>query len=81
MATATIVKLFAQNGKLCMVVSVNEGGAIGVRQYVGKVPLSELDGKTNAEKKAMMVAACKATRDALIGDYVTVPSISGTVDV
>lgn len=80
MATATIVKVFPENGKLIMVVSVNEGAA-GVRQYVGKVPIDDLVGKTNAEKKDALTAAVKLNRDAQLSSLVAPPVITGTVTI
>lgn len=47
-------------------------------EYIGKVPLKELEGLTNSGKKTKLAAACKAVRDAQKAGATSL-SITGTV--
>lgn len=63
MPQATIISSFTENGFACLAVMVNEGGRR--TEYVGRVQLDEAwQAMSPAEKKAALVAAAKAARDA-----------------
>lgn len=65
MASATIVKAWQDGINAYLAVSVVEGGNQGTKEYIGSVPLTDLVG-TNAQKKALLIAAVKAIRDAQV---------------
>ncbi len=64
MPTGTIVKAWTDATTAYMAVSISEPGVIGLVEYIGAVPLGQLQGLTPAQQKAALVAACKAKRDA-----------------
>lgn len=67
MATAQIVASFARDGYACLAVRVDEGPPLGSAEYIGRVPLDDAwQAMTAAQKKAALVAACKAERDRLL---------------
>lgn len=74
---------WVENGLVCLAVAVDEGGRRF--EYIGRVPV---DGAwadmTNAQKKAALVAACKAARDATVGPATSPDAgvaLSGTVSL
>jgi len=70
MATATIVTAYQDGTNAYIIARVNEGGSRGTVEYNAQVPLASLTG-TNAEKKAQLVAALKAVRDAALAPAIT----------
>ena len=82
MPTATVVATFIEHGDACLAVRVeNDDGGRAV-EYVGRVPLTpEFAALSNAEKKAALVAAVKAVRDAQKTPTPAAPSFSGTVTI
>ena len=82
MPLATIVNSFVENGSVCLEVTVTEteNGAPRSISYIGRVPAdAAFAALSNAEKKAALVAACKAARDAQFPAAVAAPSLAGTV--
>jgi len=79
MATATVITTFVEHDCACMAVVVVEPNGEHV-EYIGRVPLEELTG-TAAEKKAKLVAAAKAVRDAQQVRPPSAPTITGSVTV
>lgn len=61
MPNATVVKAWQDETSAHLAVRVREG-ARDV-EYIGTVPLAELEGKSNAEAKDALVEAVKAVRD------------------
>ncbi len=78
MATGTIVKTWGDIGTAYMALRVNEGGLD--LEYLGAVPLASLVGLTPAQKRAVLVAACKAQRDAQQASIVDL-GLEGTATV
>lgn len=64
MANATIVRAWQANNTANIAVVVTEVNGDRV-EYLASVPIASLGG-TNAQKKAQLVAAVKAVRDAAI---------------
>lgn len=63
MPQATIVSSWVEHGFACLAVAVNENGQRV--EYVGRVPMDDAwQAMTLAQKKAALVAACRAARDA-----------------
>ncbi len=88
MPAANIVKAWRQGEQAHMAVSVTEtqlinGVATPVNvEYVGSVVASELEGKTAAQQKALLVAAAKAQRDStLAGTAAAALAITGSVTI
>ena len=85
MTDARVVTTFVENNELCMAVAVSgdslDGDTPVTVEYIGRVPLAELDGLTNAQKRAALVAACKAVRDGQKAAAPAVPAISGMVTI
>lgn len=79
MAAGTIVTTFVEGDCVCIAVRVEE--PTGAREYIGRVHASELEGLSDAEQKAALVAAAKAERAARAGIYKPGPKISGTVEL
>lgn len=78
MPQAQIVSAFIEEGFACLAVAVNENGRRV--EYVGSVPVSELNGLSDAEKRAKLVAAVKAVRDAEVREASTpISGMTGTV--
>lgn len=63
MATGTIVSTWDDGANAFAAVRVNEGASQGNVEYLASVPLSELAGKTNPEKRELLRVAVKAARD------------------
>lgn len=78
MPNGTAIATFIEGGCACLAVSVAEAGGRNV-EYIGRVPLADLEGKSNAEKKAALVAAAKALRDAQTTPPPAAQSITGSV--
>lgn len=80
MATATILRAWSDGtyGNLAAVVTEPGGDRV---EYIGRVPLSQLADLTNAQKKAALVAAVKAVRDAQATQGAVLPGMSGDVTV
>jgi len=79
-AEGTIVGTFIEHQHMCLAVRVEGDGADGVAvEYIGRVPIAALAGLTNAERKALLVAAVKAVRDAQVTPDQSAPAVSGTV--
>jgi hypothetical protein len=70
MATATIVTAYQDGTNAYITARVAEGGSRGNVEYSAQVPLTSLTG-TNAEKKAVLVAALKAVRDQTLAPAIT----------
>jgi hypothetical protein len=67
MASATIIAVSHDGTNAFISVQVNEGGKRGNIEYMASVPLVDLQAlPNNAAKKAALVAAIKAVRDAQI---------------
>lgn len=67
MASATIIKAWHDGIYAYLAVSVIEGGNQGTKEYIGSVLLSDLNTLlNNAAKKAALVTAVKAVRDAQV---------------
>lgn len=84
MASATIVSINHDGTYAYISVRVSEGGNQGNKEYIAQMLLSDLnDLPNNAAKKAALVAAIKAVRDAQIAPTITDLSAiaSGTVTV
>ena len=80
MATAQVVSTFVEANCACMAVRVDEGGKNV--EYIGRVDLTpEFDNLSNAQKKAALVAACKAVRDAQQAAPPAAPAVSGSVTI
>ena len=88
MTTATIIGVWEEDNVLTASVWVDEGGSLGRVEYTATVDLADLArflGKTipqltNAEKRAAMISALKAVRNASRKSRTT-PAITGTVDL
>jgi hypothetical protein len=78
MPTGTIVKTWQDTTNGYMALRVNEGGTDV--EYLGVVPLASLAGLTSAQKRATLVAACKAQRDAQQATTVDL-GLSGTATI
>jgi len=78
MPIGTIVKTWGDTSAAYMALRVNEGG-LDV-EYLGAVPLASLAGLTPAQKRAVLVAACKAQRDAQQASVVDL-GLAGTAAV
>lgn len=83
MATGTIMNVWSDDTHGHMAVRVSEGGSAGDVEYIGSVPLATLNALgTAAQKRAALVAAVKATRDAqLVGASAPIAGISGSVTI
>lgn len=66
MASATIVKAYQDGTYAYIIAVVAEGGSKGNVEYNASVPLTDLAGLTNPQKKAALIAAVKAARDAQV---------------
>lgn len=66
MATATITRAWQDSANANIAVVVAEGGSKGNVEYSASVPLIDLAALTNPQKKAALVAAIKAVRDATL---------------
>lgn len=65
MPNAQVVASWTEAGQACMAVRVNEGAPFGVREYIGRLAADDAwQALASAQKRAALVAACKATRDA-----------------
>ncbi len=86
MATATIVKAWKDATHGQMAVSVAETQVIDGKnqqvnvEYIGSVPISELEGKTATQQKSLLVAAAKAERDRAVATATTL-AMSGSVTI
>lgn len=81
MPTATIINVWQDATSAYMAALVDEGGSLGRVEYVGSVPLADLAGLTNAQKKEALRLAVKAVRDAQLTGQAPVAGITGTVTV
>jgi len=87
MATATVVATYIEHGMACMEVAVDEGQndvnkRASVTAYTGRVPMDAAwQALSGPDKKAALVAAVKAARDAQVAPVVAAPTITGTVTV
>lgn len=82
MPSASVVGTFVEQGNVCLAVRVENDSDGQAVEYIGRVPLTpEFEGLTNAQKKAALVAAAKAVRDAQKAGPPAVPSITGSVTV
>lgn len=80
MPQATVVDSFTENGFACLAAMVVENGRN--TEYVGRVPLDAAwQALSAAQKKAALVAAVKAVRDASLAPARTDLGISGAVSV
>jgi hypothetical protein len=65
MASANIIAVSHDGVNAFISVQVNEGGKRGNIEYMASVPLADLNAlPNNAAKKAALIAAVKAVRDA-----------------
>ncbi len=78
---AEIVSVWRAGGQVSMAVRVDEGGKLGSVEYIGSLVDDEaFAALTTAQKKAALVGACKATRDAALGPIAAaLPSMTGVV--
>jgi hypothetical protein len=92
MATGNIVRVWQDQVNAYAAVAVAEGGAQGNVEYIGAVSLTaELKAVgfpgqtwadlTNAQKKAALVAAVKAVRDAQQATQSALSGITGSVTI
>lgn len=84
MASATIVAVSHDGINATIAVRVDEGGRRGSIEYMASLPLADLNAlPSNAAKKAALVAAVKAVRDAQIAPAPTDLSAiaTGTVTI
>lgn len=85
MAQAQIVKAWRERGRAHLAVRIREQGFDADTEYIGSVDLSELQGKNQAQQRALLVAAVKAERerslDLLRGDAADLPGLTGSVDL
>ena len=79
MATADIVKVYEEQGMACMEVQIVAGEPDAGRVYTGRLPVAELSGLTNSQKKAALQSAVKALRDAQPTPPTVMGSITGKV--
>lgn len=79
MASATVVRAWKDAKSANLAVRVAEAGGANV-EYIGTVPVEDLQGLTTAQQKAALVAAAKAVRDAQLNVAQDL-AISGTVTV
>lgn len=82
MATATIVAAWQDATYAHIAAAVNEGGAIGLVEYVAKTPLLDSQGeaKSSSQLQTDLTAALCAIRDAQIA--ATTPlNLSGTLTI
>lgn len=79
MPQAQIVASFVEDGYACLAVRVNEGPPGGT-EYVGRVPMDDAwQALSAAQKKAALVAAAKAARDASLAPATVDLGITGQV--
>ncbi len=78
MPTGTIVKTWQDMTNAYMALRVNEG-SVDV-EYLGAMPLASLAGLTLTQKRAALVAACKAQRDTQQATTVDL-GLSGTATI
>lgn len=81
MTTATVVATYTENGATCLEVAVDEGqkdknNKTSVTVYTGRVPTADLEGLTEKEQKALLVAAVKAVRDEHLSPSAPAPAVS-----
>lgn len=81
MAAGSIVKVWRDATHARAAVAVDEGGSAGRVEYTGAVPLEVFEPLTSAEKKAALVAAVKAVRDAQLSGAAEIPGIAGSVTI
>ncbi len=79
MATATIVKAWKDSDRAYLAIRVAETG--GNVEYIGSIPLVDLDGLTIDEQQTLLVEAAKAVRDAQISASATLDVPGGTVTI
>ena len=79
MPNAQIVASWQDAEHAHLAVAVDEGAGGSRVEYVGSVPIADLAGKSASQRKALLVAAVKATRDAQIAPPPTDLGIGGTV--
>lgn len=79
MATGTVVASFVEQGCACLAVRVTEANGDNV-EYVARVLIDDAwNAMTTAQKKAALVAAAKAVRDAQVVASPQGLGITGTV--
>lgn len=83
MAQAVIKSVWRANGFVNIAVEVNEGTAEhpNVEFYQARIPLSDMVGKTNIERREMLRLAIKAVRDQKIEVVQDEPGYTGTIDI
>lgn len=81
MATADVLKVYHDGITVTIIVRVDEGGVLGVVDYTATVQKALVDAvPTAVDKKAILVAAVKAVRDAKVATALTdVPVPPGQV--
>jgi hypothetical protein len=70
MPQAQIVRAWTENGYANLAIRVPSDDSNIDTEYIGRVPLADLQGLTAAQQKAALIAAVKAERDrskALLG--------------
>lgn len=82
MADAQIVAAWVAGGVAHLAVRVNEGTPLGQVEYVGRVPLDDdWQAMSPAQKKAALVQAVKAARDASLAPPTTDLGLTGSVTI
>ena len=81
MASATIVgQPYVRGGRVYVHAAVDEGGQVGVVEYVASVPYDEgFQALGGAQKKAALQAALKAVRDGQLAAVQPIAGVGGTV--
>jgi hypothetical protein len=79
MPSATVVRAWQDATTAYLAVRVVEGGRNV--EYVGAVPLADLEGLSAAEQKAALVVAAKVARDVQQASRADIAGISGTVTI
>ncbi|TAK33755.1 MAG: hypothetical protein EPO21_11785 [Chloroflexota bacterium] len=79
MATGKVIRAWQENGWAYLAVRVQEDS--GPVEYIGSVPVGDLDGLTAAEQRAALIGAVKGVRARSVAPAVELGGFPANVNV